>query len=167
MSQTRTYHGRVISKGVVEGEALVSRRPLSLMGSVLNLTTGVVELGGHDLEGKCVKDKILVYDTDYMSTSGSFGLLNMVQIYNCGPKGLIWRDAHNIGASAAIYAGVPAMDRLQEGPAWELIKTGDWVRIDANAGTVEVTPSEEVQAKARSGARDEQRRERSGEAARP
>ncbi len=138
MSETKTYHGRVISKGKIEGEALVTRKPLSLMGSVLNLMTGVVELGGHNLEEQSVKDKILVYDTDYMSTSGSFGLLNMVQSYKCGPKGLIWRDAHNIGASAAIYAGVPAMDRLREGIAWEVIKTGDWVRLDADAGTVEV-----------------------------
>lgn len=138
MSEAKTYHGRVISKGKAEGEALVTRKPLSLMGSVLDLTTGVVQLGGHELEGQSVKDKILVYDTDYMSTSGSFGLLNMVQIYKCGPKGLIWRDAHNIGASAAIYARLPAMDRLREGAAWELIKSGDWVRLDADAGTVEV-----------------------------
>lgn len=137
-ANARTYRGRVISKGIVEGEAIVTRLPLSLMGSVLDLTTGVVQLGGHELEGQSVKDKILVYDTDYMSTSGAFGLLNMVQVYNCGPKGIIWRDAHNISASAAIYAGVPAMDRLQDGPAWELIKTGDWVRLDADRGIVEV-----------------------------
>jgi len=143
MSATKTYHGRVISKGKVEGEALVTRRPLSLMGSVLDLTTGVVQLGGHDLEGKSVKDKILVYDTDYMSTSGAFGLLNMVQINKCGPKGIIWRDAHNICASAAIWAGIPAMDRLREGPAWELIKTGNWVRLDADQGTVEVSEARE------------------------
>ena len=136
---TKTYHGRIISRGVTEGEALVSRKPLSLMGSVLDLTTGIVQLGGHDLEGQSVKDKILVYDSDYMSTSGCFGLMNRVQIYHCGPKGVLWRDAHNICANAAIYLGVPAMDRLQEGPAWELIRTGDWVRIDANRGIVEVT----------------------------
>ena len=138
MTAIKRYRGRSIAKGSVEGEALVCRRPLSLMGSLLDLTTGVVMLGGHELEGKCVKGKILVYDTDYMSTSGTFGLLNMVQVYNCGPKGIIWRDAHNIGASAAIYAGVPAMDRLQEGNAWELISTGDWVRLDADHGIVEV-----------------------------
>lgn len=138
MAKTKRYQGRVISRGSTEGEALVSRRPLSLMGSVLDLKTGVITLGGHDLEGQCVKDRILVYDTDYMSTSGAFGLLNMVQVYGCGPKGIIWRDAHNITASAAIYAGIPAMDRLQEGIAWELIKTGDWVRLDAIQGIVEV-----------------------------
>lgn len=137
---TRIHRGRVISKGVAEGEALVTRKPLSLMGSVLDLTTGVVMLGGHELEGQSMKDKILVYDTDYMSTSGCFGLLNMVQINHCGPKGILWRDAHNISASAAIYAGIPAMDRLEDGPAWELIKTGDWVRIDADRGIVEVVP---------------------------
>ena len=54
------------------------------------------------------------------------------------PKGIIWRDAHNICANAAIYAGIPAMDRLKEGPAWELIRTGDWVRLDADRGIVEV-----------------------------
>jgi len=136
---TKTYHGRTISKGKCEGEALVTRQPLSLMGSVLDLTTGIVQLGGHELEGQSMKDKILIYDTDYMSTSGCFGLLNMVQINHCGPKGILWRDAHNICANAAIYAGIPAMDRLKEGPPWSLIKTGDWVKIDADRGIVEVT----------------------------
>jgi uncharacterized protein len=136
---TAKYTGRIISRGKAEGEAQVSSKPLSLMGSVLDLTTGVVTLGGHELEGQCMKDKILIYDTDYMSTSGAFGLLNMVQVYHCGPKGIIWRDAHNICASAAIYANLPAMDRLREGPPWKRIKTGDWVSLDAEHGIVEVT----------------------------
>lgn|SRR5262245_11560544 len=139
MARTVKLTGRKICGGTAEAVAIVSKRPLSLMGSVMDLTTGVITLGGHELEGQSIKDKILVYDTDYMSTSGAFGLLNMATIYDCGPKGIIWREAHNISASAAIYAGIPGVDHIKEGIPWELIETGDLVRIDADRGTVEVT----------------------------
>ena len=73
MGNKKEYRGRVISKGVAEGEAIVSRMRFSFMGSVCDLETGTVYLGGHDLEGQTLKDKIFIYDTDYMSTSGCWG----------------------------------------------------------------------------------------------
>jgi predicted aconitase with swiveling domain len=108
------------------------------MGSLMDFTTGTITIGGHDLEGKSVKDSILVYDTDIYSTTGAMGLLNLATIFHTGPRGIIWREAHNISASAAIYAGIPAVDRLREGNPCELIRTGDWVRIDADRGVIEV-----------------------------
>ncbi len=139
MAKSVKLTGRRISGGTAEGVAIVSKRPLSMMGSVMDLTSGVIQLGGHELEGQSIKDKILVYDSDYMSTSGAFGLLNMATVYQCGPKGIIWREAHNISASAAIYAGIPGIDRLKEGSPWDFIETGDLVRMDADRGIVEVT----------------------------
>jgi predicted aconitase with swiveling domain len=62
----------------------------------------------------------------------------MATIYQTAPKGIIWREAHNISASAAIFAGIPGIDRIKEGAPWEFIETGDWVRVDGDAGTVEV-----------------------------
>lgn len=139
MTETYEYHGRSIAKGVVEGEALVSHMRFSFMGSVCDLDSGTIYLGGHDLEGKSVKDKIFVYDTDYMSTSGCWGLLNMATVFNSGPKAIIWREYHNISAHAAIYAGIPAMDGIREGAPYDLIETGDWVKVDADEGVITVT----------------------------
>lgn len=139
MVTSTEFRGRVISKGVAEGEALVSRKPFSFMGSICDLSTGRIHLGGHDLEGETVKDKIFVYDTDYMSTSGCWGLLNMVTVFKTGPKAIIWREAHNISANAAIYAGLPAMDHFQNGAPYDFIETGDWVKVDGDRGVIIVT----------------------------
>jgi len=138
MNNIREYKGRVISKGMAEGEALVSHMPFSFMGSICDLASGTIYLGGHDLEGKSLKDKIFVYDTDYMSTSGCWGLLNMAMIFKSGPKAIIWREAHNISANAAIYAGIPAMDHIEGKAPYDLINTGDWVKVDADKGVIVV-----------------------------
>ena len=139
MSSSKEYKGRSISKGIAEGEALVSRMPFSFMGSICDLPSGTIYLGGHDLEGKSVKDKIFIYDTDYMSTSGCWGLYNMAVTYKTGPKAIIWREAHNISANAAIYAGIPAMDHLEAGSPYDLIETGDWVKVNSDKGIITVT----------------------------
>ena len=52
--------GRIISKGVAEGEALTTSQPISFYGGV-NPDTGVIIEKGHELKGKKVKDKILVF----------------------------------------------------------------------------------------------------------
>lgn len=139
MSETLEYRGRVISKGRFEGEAIVSRMRFSFMGSVCDLESGTVYVGGHDLEGQSLKDKVFIYDTDYMSTSGSWGLLNMATVFNSGPRAIIWREYHNISAHAALYAGIPAMDRIEGGLPYDLIASGDWVEVDADNGVIRVT----------------------------
>ncbi|MDY6985030.1 MAG: DUF126 domain-containing protein, partial [Candidatus Thermoplasmatota archaeon] len=44
----------------VEGEAIVSRTPLSFYGGI-DAKSGIVIERGHELEGKNVKDRILVF----------------------------------------------------------------------------------------------------------
>jgi hypothetical protein len=52
--------GKVISKGVAEGEALTTSQPISFYGGVDPDTSLVIEKG-HELEGKEVRTKILVF----------------------------------------------------------------------------------------------------------
>jgi len=52
--------GRTISPGKVKGVALVSKDPIGFYGGI-DIKTGIVIEKGHSLEGKCVKDKILVF----------------------------------------------------------------------------------------------------------
>ena len=137
-SETVVLTGRTISEGQAEGEALVTREPVAWYNNALDDTTGVIRRHGHELEGVSLKDKIFVFDTDIGSTGGSFGFYNKVK-NGVGPRAVIYRDAHNISASGAIYAGVPAMDRINEGVPWEIIQTGDWIKMDATSGRIEVT----------------------------
>jgi len=139
MSETITLHGHPISKGVAEGEALVCDKPMSFIAVGVSNETGIVSIGGHPLEGQSVAGKVLIYDTDIFSTGGALSLYAKKTIFNSAPAAVIWRSAHNIGAGGTIYAEIPSMDRIEEGLPWDLISTGDWVKVDSNQGTVEVT----------------------------
>jgi len=139
MTQKIELHGRIISKGVAEGEALVCRSPLSFMASAIANETGMVRIHGHELEGKCVKDKVVVYDTDQFSTGASLSFYTKCTVYKTGPAAVICREMHNITGGAAIYCEVPAMDAIREGIPCDLIRTGDWVKVDAIRGVIEVT----------------------------
>ena len=53
------------------------------------------------------------------------------------PAAVICLKAEAILASAAITAGIPMVDKLDQNPL-EVIKTGDYVKVDATAGIVEI-----------------------------
>jgi len=136
-SETVVLTGWTLCVGQVEGEALVTREPVAWFNNAMEDATGVIVRDGHELEGVSVKDKILVFDMDIGSTGGSFGFYNKAR-NGVGPRGLIYREALGISASGAIYAGVPAMDRINEGIPYDIIETGDWIKMDATSGSVEV-----------------------------
>ncbi len=70
--------GRKIVEGFAEGEALVTSQPLSFMGSI-NPKTGYIIEQGHELEGQCLKGKILVFPFSKGSTGGSYMLYDVVK----------------------------------------------------------------------------------------
>ena len=70
---TLILKGHKVIGGYVEGEALVTKEPISFMGSI-NPKTGIVIEKGHDIEGQCLKGKILVFPTSKGSTGGSYML---------------------------------------------------------------------------------------------
>lgn len=55
-----TLKGLAIVEGLCEGEALVSKKPLSFLGGV-DPTNGNIIEKHHDLRGKCLKDKALCF----------------------------------------------------------------------------------------------------------
>jgi uncharacterized protein len=140
MTEKVVLHGHIISRGVAEGEALVTDRPLSFYAGSISNEEGMVRMDGHPLEGQFVKDKVLIYDTCVYSTGAALSLYTKSLIYKTAPAAVICRRMHNIAAGGLIYSGIPAMDRLKEGDPWSFIKTGDWVKVDADRGIIEVTP---------------------------
>ena len=129
-----------VSRGIAEGEAIVSRMPISFTGG-LNPDTGVIREKGHDLEGKSVAGKILVFPAGKGSTTGSWQLYVAYKKGNA-PKGMINVKAEGVVAIGAIITGIP-MVHEPDGDIFNLIRTGDFVRIDANEGFVEVRKGKE------------------------
>ena len=122
--------GRLISRGIAEAEALVTTQPISFYGGVDPNTSEIIEKG-HELQGKKVKDKILVFPNGKGSTVGSYTLYRMKKGGNA-PAGIINRECETVVAVGAIISEIPCVDKVDVSK----IKTGDTVRVDNGVATI-------------------------------
>jgi hypothetical protein len=124
--------GRIISPGKAKGIAIVSRDPIGFYGGI-DIKTGVVIEKGNPLEGKSVKDKILVFPCGKGSTVGSYVIYGMKK-NGVAPAGIINKETETIVATGVILAGIPCVDKIEI----EKIKNGDNIILNADEGTVEI-----------------------------
>ena len=122
--------GRIISRGTVQEEALVTSQPISFYGGV-DPNTGEIIEKGHELQGKSVKGKILVFPTGKGSTVGSYTLYRMKK-NGVAPAGMINRECETVVAVGAIISEIPCVDKIDISQ----IKTGDEIRIDGDVVTI-------------------------------
>ena len=110
---------------------MVSRTPIGFYGGI-DPKTGVVIEKGHELEGKNVKGKILVFPSGKGSTVGSYVIYGLAA-NGVAPKAIINKETETIVATGVILGGIPCVDKIDISE----IKTGDKLKVDAEAGTVE------------------------------
>ena len=122
--------GRAVSAGIARGEALVSRHPISFYGGV-DPKTGVIIEKGHELEGRNVKDKVLVFPRGKGSTVGSYVIYGLAK-NGVAPKALVNEETETIVATGAILACIPCVDGID----LTGINTGDILEVNADEGTV-------------------------------
>lgn len=128
----KTLKGRSIVPGHEKGLALVSRRPISFLGGV-DPNSGIIVKKDHDLEGKCVKDRVLCFPHSHGSTVGSYVLYSLAK-NGVGPKAIVNKMADPVVVVGAIIAEVPMIDQVDIG----LIETGDEVEVDCDKGIVQI-----------------------------
>lgn len=119
--------GRIIYKGKVEGEALVTSMPISFYGGV-DPNTGVVLEKGHELQGQSVKGKILVFPQGKGSTVGSYTLYRMKK-NGTAPAAMINKETETIVAVGAIISEIPFVDKIDTSK----FKTGNKVSVENDA----------------------------------
>ena len=124
--------GRMISPGKAEGLAIVSKEPIGFYGS-FDVKTGKMIEKGHPLEGKNIKDKILVFPCGKGSTVGSY-VIYALKKNGVAPAGIINKETETIVATGVILAGIPCVDHINI----EEIKDGDTVVLDADNANVDV-----------------------------
>ena len=125
--------GRAVVPGAAEGEALVTREPISGWGGIDPARGRVIE-SRHELNGVCVTGKILVFPSA-KGSSGWAGFFQSTRLLGTAPIGMIITRISSKSALGAVVTRVPAVTDLDADPC-QVIKTGDWVRIDN--GVVEV-----------------------------
>ncbi|MEW5759539.1 MAG: DUF126 domain-containing protein [Candidatus Thermoplasmatota archaeon] len=123
--------GRTIYPGKVEGYALVSKEPIGFYGGI-DAKTGIVIEKGHELEGKCIKDKILVFPQGKGSTVGSYVIYGLKK-NGVAPLAIVNSETETIVASGVILAGIPCVDKIDI----TKIKSGDKIVVDADNSIVE------------------------------
>ena len=128
-------NGKTVKKGIVEGEAIVSQLPFSYLGD-LNPEKGTIAPKGHDIEGQSIAGKIFVFPTGKGSTVGPF-VANMAKRLGNTPAGMICVDVEPVMAMVAIMNDIPMVHRLNQNPL-EVISSGDYIKMNATEGTVEV-----------------------------
>ncbi len=125
----------IISRGCAEGEALVTSQPISFLGSV-DTKTGVVVEKGHELAGKSIKGKVLVFPGGKGSTVGSYAIYQLKK-NGAAPSAMINIKTEPIVAVGAIISNIPLVDCVEKNPVYA-IKTGDKVLVDAIVGRVDI-----------------------------
>jgi predicted aconitase with swiveling domain len=127
---------RKIVKGYAEGEALVSQMALGFNHGV-DPKTGVIKENDHVLQGVSMKGKVFVFPNGRGSTGGSYALYRVVQ-EGGGPTAMILKKADPIVIAGAVMSQCPTVDMLENG-AYDEIETGDYIKVDATNGIVEIT----------------------------
>ena len=126
---------KTIAKGVARGEAIISRMAISFTGGV-DPNTGKVREPGHDLEGKSIAGKILIFPIGKGSTTGSWQFYATYKRGNA-PKGIINLQAEGVVAVSAVITGTPMVHQPEQDP-FAYIKDGDMVTINGDEGFIEI-----------------------------
>ncbi|MCD6146609.1 MAG: DUF126 domain-containing protein [Thermoplasmata archaeon] len=124
--------GRTIYPGKAEGIALVSKQPIGFYGGI-DAKTGIVIEKGSELEGECVKDRVLVFPCGKGSTVGSYVIYGLKK-NGVAPAAIVNSETETIVATGAILAGIPCIDGVDISG----INTGDKLRIEAGEKEAEL-----------------------------
>jgi predicted aconitase with swiveling domain len=125
--------------GYGEGEALVSHEPICFY--LTDPKTGIVREKDHELAGKNIAHKVLVFPSGKASSVVQIDGIYKLASNNLAPKALIVKDVETVLVVSAFIVKVPLVDRLEKDP-FEAIHTGDFVKVDADKGTVTVVQQE-------------------------
>jgi hypothetical protein len=121
--------------GCGEGEALVSHEPICFY--LTDPKTGIVREKGHELAGKNLAGKVLVFPSGKASSVVQIDGLFKLASHDVAPKAMIVKDVETVLVVSAFMVKVPLVDKLEKDP-FEVIQTGDFVKVDAERGTVTI-----------------------------
>jgi hypothetical protein len=126
---------RTISRGVAEGEVLLTNDAISFLGNVDPETGEIVELQ-HELYGQSIAGKVLVFPHGKGSTVGSYVIYQLFK-NDVAPAAMINLESEPIVAVGAIISEIPLVDRLEKDP-YEVLKNGDRVIVNSTEAFVEL-----------------------------
>ena len=121
---------------IVSGEALVASDNFSARYD-LDRINGVFSRPQHLLFGQSYKNKILVLNTAKGGVATAW-MLNEMVARDVAPRALVFNKANTILAQGAAMADMTLVDRFADGDITRLIKTGQIITVNPEAGRVEL-----------------------------
>jgi len=118
-----------------EGEALVSHEAICFY--LTDPKTGIIREKGHELEGKSVANKVLVFPSGKASSVVQIDGLFKLASNEVAPRAMIVKDVETVLIVSAVIANVPLVDKLEKDP-FKVITMGDFVKVDADKRKVTV-----------------------------
>lgn len=134
--ETITIRGRCVVPGVAEGEALVTTQPISGWGGVDPRNGTVIETR-HELRGQSFAKKVLVFP-GAKGSSGWSAQFHVARLMGTAPAAWLFNQMTTKVALGTVVSHSPAMTDFDQDPV-ALIRTGDWVKVDATNGVVTIT----------------------------
>lgn len=122
---------KIIVKGKVEGEVMVSKNPINFLGEV-DKKTGKVLDERHDLFGKSIGGKILVFPFGVGSSVGAYTIYSL-KSNSCAPKAMICQKPDITVASGCALANIPLVIVQKE---YDSLEDGKKIFLDAESGQI-------------------------------
>jgi uncharacterized protein len=119
----------------VEGTALVSSEGFSPRYD-LDRTTGIITKLGHALEGRTLKDAILITPSAKGGVAAGWAFLDM-KAKGFAPRALVFGRTNPVMVQGAVFADITITEGWQP-DALTCVRTGDLVRVDPKARTLQV-----------------------------
>lgn len=129
-------YGRKVVGGYAEGEAIVTRDTISGWGGMNPLEGTIIIERRHELRDQSFKGKVLVFPAA-KGSSGWSNAFHVTRLAGTAPKALIIKHITSKSALGAVVMHIPTVTDLNQNPL-DVITNGDWVKINADNGTIEV-----------------------------
>ena len=132
--QAAVLHGRAVSGGKAEGYALVCPDSITGWGGISN--DGVIIEPHHIHRGESIKGRIVLLPGGKGSVGWSCHY-TMLKILGNAPAAWVLSHADSRTGVAVVTMEIPAVCDFDADP-FEVIRDGDWLKVDGDNGTVEV-----------------------------
>ena len=122
--------GKCTVPGIVEGEVIISKEPISFLGDV-DPQTGLIIAENHPLKGQSIKGKIFAFPCGKGSTVGSYIIFQMKK-NGVAPRAIINQETEAIVATGAIISDIPMVTGIDISK----LKSGINIKLDCEKAEI-------------------------------
>lgn len=123
---------KIIVRGQVQGKLLVAKNPINFLGGI-DKKTGVVHDTKHDLFGKSIAGKILVFPFGIGSSVGAYTIYSL-KFNKCAPSAMICQKADLTTASGCAISNIPLATVSKDD--YDSLKDGQEITLDGITGSL-------------------------------